>query len=63
VIWGSRDLPDIETQGQQALDALKEADCKNVVHTVVMGAGHQEHRDMVVTWMEQSVAAAAAAPN
>jgi poly(3-hydroxybutyrate) depolymerase len=58
LIWGSADLPDIPVQNQQALDALKEADCKNYTSEVIPGGHHQEHRDLVVDWMEQQVASA-----
>jgi predicted esterase len=63
VIWGSRDLPDIGPSGQMALDSLQEINCKNVVHLVVQGAGHQEHRDLVVAWLEKCVADQAANPD
>lgn len=63
VIWGSRDLPDIIAEGQDSLNALKDADCKSVVHNVIQGAGHQEHPDLVVAWMEQNAAAAATSSN
>ena len=57
VIWGSREVPDIAPSGQMALDLLKAAGCKNVAHIVVDNAGHQEHPDLVVKWMEDSAAA------
>ena len=62
VIWGSQDLPDIAPSGQLGLQVLKDGGCKNVTTEVVGGAGHQEHPDMVVKWMEDSVAAAAIQP-
>lgn len=63
VIWGSHDLPDIAPSGQMALGILEDLNCKNVVHEIIQGAGHQEHRDLVVAWLEKCVADQAANPD
>ena len=57
MIWGTQDRPDIPTQNQQALDALKQAGCKNYTSEVVQGGKHEEHPDLVAAWMEQVMAA------
>jgi pimeloyl-ACP methyl ester carboxylesterase len=56
LIWGSQDLADIPIQNQNAVDALKSADCKNYTTEIVPGGHHQEHPDLVVAWMEQNLA-------
>jgi pimeloyl-ACP methyl ester carboxylesterase len=57
LIWGSEDLPDIPVQNAQAVASLEAEHCKNYSTEVIPGGHHGEHPDMVVTWMEQQVAA------
>ncbi len=56
LIWGSADMPNIAPQNQNAIDALKAADCKSYTTEILAGGHHQEHQDMVVDWMEKSLA-------
>jgi predicted peptidase len=57
LIWGSQDVSDIPVQNQQAVDLLKSEHFTNFSTEVIPGAHHQPHHDLVVTWMEQQVAA------
>jgi len=63
LIWGSQDLADIPVQNGQAVDMLKSEHCRNFTTEVVEGGHHQEHPDMVVSWMEQQMATPADATN
>ncbi|MCE0498307.1 MAG: hypothetical protein LV481_10220 [Methylacidiphilales bacterium] len=56
LIWGSQDLPDIPVQNGQAVEILKTAGCQDYTTEIVPGGHHQEHQDMVVSWMEQNLA-------
>jgi dienelactone hydrolase len=55
LIWGSEDLPDIPVENNQAIEALKAADCKDFTTEIIPGGHHQEHPDLVVSWMEEQM--------
>jgi poly(3-hydroxybutyrate) depolymerase len=58
LIWGSEDLEPILTQNKDAVAMLKSEHCRDYTTEVVPGGHHQEHPDIVVSWMEQNLAPA-----
>ena len=57
LVWGTEDLPSVMVQNKQAADLLQSEHFTNFSTEIIPGAHHQPHHDLVITWMEQQIAA------